>query len=130
MAKIAAIKDKDMARIIGSIMRWGVICAISLALAGGIIFLIKHGNEPIDFNHYTEIDNALGTILKNTLNGLLQGSGRAFITAGILLLFATPVIRVVFSLIGFILEKDKTYIVITLVVLAILFISITGGLAH
>lgn len=130
MAKETSMKDKDMARIIGSLMRWGVICAISLALIGGIIFLIRHGNESVDFSHYTEKDKSIGMILKSTCSGIVDGSGRSFITAGILLLFATPIIRVVFSLIGFVLEKDKTYIVITLIVLTILFISITGGLAH
>jgi len=42
----------------------------------------------------------------------------------LLLLIATPVARVLFSLIGFIFEKDWIYIIITFIVLIILFASL------
>jgi uncharacterized membrane protein len=39
------------------------------------------------------------------------------------LLLATPVIRVAFSIIGFAIERDRTYVAITSVVLATLLVS-------
>lgn len=39
---------------------------------------------------------------------------------GVLVLIATPVIRVGFALAGFILERDRVYIVVTSIVLALL----------
>jgi uncharacterized membrane protein len=44
--------------------------------------------------------------------------------AGLLLLIATPVARVVFCLVAFALERDHAYVWITLVVLVILLYSI------
>jgi uncharacterized membrane protein len=46
---------------------------------------------------------------------------------GLLLLVATPVARVIFSAIAFALEGDRTYVVITLVVLALLLFSLLSG---
>lgn len=122
--------DKDLALIIGNIMRWGVIISLALTLLGGVIYLFSHAYETVSYTQFVESDYSVLEILRNTFTGVLRLDGEALIILGILLLFATPVIRVVFSLIGFILEKDKLYILITLIVLAIIFISISGGLAH
>jgi uncharacterized membrane protein len=46
---------------------------------------------------------------------------------GLLLLIATPVLRVAVSAIGFALEHDKRFVVITLVVLAVLVGSFAVG---
>jgi uncharacterized membrane protein len=49
---------------------------------------------------------------------------RAVIQSGILLLIATPLARVLFSLLGFVIEKDWVYVAITLIVLTILALSL------
>lgn len=42
---------------------------------------------------------------------------------GLLVLIATPVVRVAFSVVGFALERDRLYVAITLAVLAVLLAS-------
>lgn len=128
MSQIKNIKDKDLALIIGNIMRWGVIISISITIIGGIIFLMRHGSEPIAFGKFREADHSILFILKSIGNGVVSVKGRWIIMLGILLLFATPFIRILFSLLDFIVQKDGTYIIITLIVLAIICISISGGL--
>ena len=44
---------------------------------------------------------------------------------GLLLLIATPVARVVMAVVGFALERDRLYVVVSLIVLAILLASLT-----
>jgi uncharacterized membrane protein len=51
----------------------------------------------------------------------------ACIQIGLLLLIATPVARVAFSLAAFAVERDKAYVGFTLAVLAILAYSLSGG---
>ena len=51
-------------------------------------------------------------------------SFRAIIQFGLLLLIATPIARVTFSLVGFAMERDWTYAVITAIVLAILIFAL------
>lgn len=45
----------------------------------------------------------------------------------ILLLLLTPIVRVIVSLLGFIKEKDRVYVVVTTVVLITLLASLTLG---
>ncbi len=123
------IGDRDLEMVISKIMRWGVLAAITFTATGGIIFLFRHSGQTFNHRHYTAVDQSVVTIFRDAITGIFNGNGRSFIMLGIMLLFATPVIRVIFSLIGFILEKDRLYIVITSIVLAIILISISGGFA-
>ena len=60
-------------------------------------------------------------------SGVFNLKGQAIIQAGIVLLIATPIIRVAFSAIGFIIEKDYLYTFITLLVLLIIIASMLTG---
>ena len=53
--------------------------------------------------------------------------GQAIIQFGLLLLIATPVARVAFAAIGFAMERDYLYVVITLIVLVVLLYSLFGS---
>ena len=61
------------------------------------------------------------------LGGIRRLSGRSIIQFGLLLLIATPVARVAFSMVAFALEKDKLYVAIAAIVLAVLLFSLAGG---
>jgi uncharacterized membrane protein len=56
-------------------------------------------------------------------------SGRGFIHLDLMLLVATPVARVIISVTAFALQRDWTYVVITMIVLAVLGYSLLGGVS-
>ena len=58
---------------------------------------------------------------------VLSGSRRGIIQLGLLLLVATPIIRVVISLLIFLRQREFTYVVITLIVLTALIYSLVGA---
>ena len=58
--------------------------------------------------------------------GLRELRPIAFAQAGLLVLIATPVVRVMASVVAFGLERDRLYTAITLAVLAILLVSLFG----
>jgi uncharacterized membrane protein len=119
-------KDKDMQVIIGWILRVGVATSMIVVFIGGILFLYRHGHSIPDYHVFKSVPY----FIHNTdgiINGVLNLKGQAIIQAGILLLIATPVIRVAFSAIGFIIEKDHLYTVITLIVLFIILGSMLSG---
>jgi uncharacterized membrane protein len=66
-----------------------------------------------------------------TISGICRGAltfrGRSIIQLGLLLLIATPVARVAFSVVAFALQRDRLYAGITLFVLAVLAFSLAGG---
>lgn len=111
--------DKQFELVIGRLLRFGVIFAAAWVPAGGIHYLIQlrgakpdykafHG-EPADLRYAHEI-----------VHQALQLNARAVIQFGLLLLIATPIARVAFSVVGFALEKDWMYVGITLAVFTLL----------
>ena len=52
----------------------------------------------------------------------------AVVQLGLVLLIATPVARVAMSLVAFILQRDRVYVVVTSIVLALLIFSLSGGI--
>ena len=120
--------DKDVALIVGQLLRAGVVTSSVIALIGGIIYLIAHG---ADTPHYTKFIGAPKNLrhINGIIDGLLVFDARAIIQMGILVLIATPILRVMLSAIAFAIEKDYLYVVITLIVLSIIAIGMFGGLA-
>lgn len=114
--------------LLGTLLRFGVTLAAVVVGIGGAIYLIRHGAEPRGFRVFQSEPAEFRTI-----PGLLQGvagwSGRGVIQLGLLCLVATPVARVVFAMIGFATLRDRTYVVICLIVLTVLLISLFGS-AH
>jgi uncharacterized membrane protein len=61
------------------------------------------------------------------LRGIARGDASAVIDLGILLLVATPICRVMFAVIAFVLEKDRLYIAVSAIVLAVLLFGMLRG---
>jgi uncharacterized membrane protein len=105
--------DRRLELMIGTLLRVGVGLAASLVLAGGIWYLAVSGAAPAEFQHFHAAPGGAASIW--------QMSGpQAVIMMGLLILIATPVARVIFALVGFALERDRVYVGITAVVLAVL----------
>ncbi len=118
--------DQKTEEIIGNLLRAGVLLAAMVVSAGAILYLVHHGEAPADYNIFrgepTDLRHVRG-ILRNTR----QGHARGIIQLGVLLLIATPVVRVAFSVFAFALEKDRMYVIFTLIVLSVLMYSLLGA---
>ncbi len=119
------ISDRDVESFIGSLLRYGVLVAAAVVLIGGVSFLFKYGSVHPDLSRFDSEPVGLryiGTIISEALSF----SSRGLIQLGLLLLIATPVARVLFSVVAFALQRDRLYVVITLIVLAVLLVSLSG----
>ena len=114
--------DERFEHFLGSLLRVGVFTAAAVVLIGGVVFLTHHYSAPVDFNFSQEPDALKSP--QGIVSLALQFNGRGMIQLGILLLIATPVTRVIFSVIGFARERDFTYVVLTLIVLTVLLYSL------
>ena len=119
------ITDERIEIIMGNLLRLGVMFSCAVILFGGIIYLYHHDGETPNYSTFINEPKRFTNIVE-IIKAAFTGEGRAIIQAGVLLLIATPIARVVFSIIGFILEKDRLYIIITLIVLCVLLYSIIG----
>jgi uncharacterized membrane protein len=113
--------DERFDSMIASLLRTGVALSAGLAFAGGLWFLEVSGRGIAHYGRFTADVRGLGALAR------LPGP-QALIFAGLLVLIATPVARVVFSLVAFALQRDRVYIVCTTLVLAVLLYSIGTAL--
>ncbi|MBA2678545.1 MAG: DUF1634 domain-containing protein [Ktedonobacteraceae bacterium] len=106
--------------LISWVLQGGVLLSAAIILLGIILLPTRPGGlSPQRLLVFPFTMSALAT-------GLAQFRPQSIITLGLLLLIATPVLRVAVSIITFVVERDRTYIVITCIVLAILLFSIFG----
>ncbi len=115
--------DRRLENIIGQLLRAGVLLAAAIVFAGGVLYLVRHHAYPT--NYHTFI--AGGPHIR-TLRGIVQsaahGDSEALMQIGLLLLILTPVARVAVAVVGFFLEKDRLYTIVSLIVLLILAFSL------
>lgn len=122
--------EKDFQTIIGNLLRYGVWISLSVAFIGGIVYILHNGNQIEDYSVFKENDRNIFEVIAAIYNGAIQGNGESLIFTGIILLFLTPVLRVLLSLFSFLLEKDYLYVGITLIVILIIITSISFGFSH
>lgn len=124
--KIPTVTDATIERMVSVLLRSGVVISGLVVFFGGVYYLARHGQEYADhhtFHGEPSVDRIVGQIIA----GAIALRARSIIQLGLLLLIATPIARVAFSLVAFALERDRTYVVITAIVLTVLLYSLISG---
>ena len=118
--------ERRMDAVMGRVLQVGVTFAAALALIGGIVYLTRDGVPGTDYRNFHGEPAEY-----STLRGIWEDAralhGRGLIQLGLLVLIATPVARVVFSVYAFLKQRDWTYVAVTLIVLALLVYSLFFG---
>jgi uncharacterized membrane protein len=114
-----------------TVLRVGVVLSIAIVLVG---MAVTFENHP----EYFSSRPALGALtspkthfpntLVEVISGVRRGGGEAIVMAGLLVLIATPVARVVLSVVVFVKVRDRLYALITSAVLTLLLLSFAVGL--
>ena len=122
---IQARREGRVERIMGLLLRVGVLLAAAVALAGAVLFLYRHGSEAPHYHYFHGEPKDL-----TTPGGIFREAwhehSKGMVLTGMLLLIATPIARVVFAVFSFVWLKDWLYTVISLIVLAVLIYSLLG----
>ena len=118
---------------ISNLLRTGVVISMAVVVIGLVFTFIHHPQ-------YVRSTTALGRLtdagavyphrLRDVATQIRHGRGQAIVMLGLLMLIATPVARVAFSIVAFALERDRLYVTITAVVLALLIVSFVIGAAE
>jgi uncharacterized membrane protein len=115
--------DRRLENIIGQLLRAGVLLAAAVVFAGGVLFLVRYRAQPANFHVFVA-----GAANTRTLHGIVQsafrGNSEGIMQLGLVLLILTPIARVAVAMVGFFLEKDRLYTVVSLIVLLILAFSL------
>jgi uncharacterized membrane protein len=111
--------DRKMDIFIGDLLRAGVLSSALVVLVGAIIYLVGNGRSPADYRLFHSEPSDFRTV-RGVLRDAIALRGRGIIQLGLLLLIATPVARVAFSIFGFAREHDHLYAIVAAIVLLIL----------
>ena len=105
--------------VISGVLRGGVLLSVAVILAGVCYYYALRLLGRVPLATFPDTLAEVGA-------GLKAADPMAIVTAGLLVLLATPVLRVGVSIAAFAIEKDRTYVIITAIVLTILLFSIFG----
>jgi len=118
--------DEKIEVVIGHLLRAGVLLSAFVVTIGAAIYLVRHGGSPVAFQVFRGEPADLRS-MRGTIHDMLALGGRGIIQFGLLLLIATPVARVAFSIYGFARERDHMYVAFTTIVFLILLYSMFGN---
>jgi uncharacterized membrane protein len=117
-------RDRELERLVGVILRVGVIVSALIAVVGGVLYLAGSSGavdyrtfrgEPVSLRRVSAIASDAAALHPR---GIMQ--------LGIVLLLATPLVRVVLSAISFAIQGDRLYVMVTAAVFAVLLFSLLG----
>jgi uncharacterized membrane protein len=111
--------DQRLDQALGNLLRAGVVLAAAVVLVGGVAYLAKYGRDPDEHSVFhgepPELCDPVGIV-----RAAFALDVRGVIQLGLLLLIATPVARVAFTVFAFARQRDWAYVAITLIVLTLL----------
>jgi uncharacterized membrane protein len=125
MAQSQSWNDERVENVIGNLLRAGVILAAAVVLAGGVLYVVKYGHRKPQYGVFQGEPSDLRSV-SQIFEDAISWHSRGLIQLGLLILIATPVARVAFSVVAFAAERDWLYVVVTLIVLAVLLYSLTS----
>jgi uncharacterized membrane protein len=119
--------------LISNLLRFGVVTSLVVVVIGLVISFLHHSgyiHSRAELQQVTSPAHPAWHTLGELATGLAHGRGEAIIMAGLLLLIATPVMRVAVSIVAFLVERDWVFAIVTAFVLAMLILSFVLGKAE
>ena len=114
---------------VSRILRAGVLAALVASIGGTLLHFLDHPADQVSFAAFTGVDPALASPV-GILRGAARADGLALMQLSVLILIATPVVRVLASLVTFAILRDRFFVLVTLLVLGMLALGLGGALPH
>lgn len=118
--------DRLLDYVLSDVLRIGLLCASALMVIGGTMYFLHASGLPGQFSTFVQQPadlRTVGGIVKLALTGDAQG----IMQLAVVMLVATPFLRVVAGCIMFARERDFKYVVISLIVLSALICGLLAG---
>ena len=126
-------KSRQVELVISHLLRVGVVTSLAVVVIGTLVSFAHHRDylsSNTALHQLTAHTAVFPHTIGDTIASLRHGEGRGIIILGLLLLVATPVMRVAVSILGFVYERDLIFVLITTTVLALLLLSFVLGRAE
>jgi uncharacterized membrane protein len=106
-------------QIVGRLLQLGVLIATVVVLVGGAMLVAAHGGDVASFRVFRGESSTLRSV-SAAVRGAFSLDPRGMVQLGLVLLIATPVARVALTLVAFVLQRDRLYVMLTAIVLVLL----------
>jgi uncharacterized membrane protein len=116
--------------LISRLLHVGVTISAVLLVVGTVLVFHHHPlyrSSPDDLPTLTSPDSEYPHSIREVLRMSREGRGQGIAMLGLLMLIATPVLRVAVSIVLFAIERDWLFTTITAVVLALLLLAFVIG---
>jgi len=111
-----------MEMAISRMLRAGVSLAALVVLVGATLYLWQAHGVRSDYRHFHGVSSPADHFAP-VIEGIRYHDSRSIIHLGILLLIATPIMRVAYCVYSFARQKDKLYVLVSGIVLIVLLCS-------
>lgn len=118
--------DQRVEIVLAHLLRAGVLTAALVVIAGAVLYIGAHARAHVSYHTFHGEPDELRSV-HGVFHAALEGKPVGILQLGLLLLIATPIARVIFSVFAFALEGDRMYVVFTLIVLCVLLYSLFGS---
>lgn len=123
--------------LLSQVLRAGVLLSAAIIILGvGLLFMkqsqssyFSQGLQGLLAFPASAASAPIDTSISDVLNGLHSADPDAVISLGLLVLIATPIVRVAASVALFFLQRDYLYVAITTFVLIVLLLALRIGTA-
>jgi len=105
-------------RVIRSILLCGIALSVALMAAGLVLGVARGAGLPRGVVPLAELPRALAALRP-----------AAYLSLGLIVLIGTPFVRVVGSLVVFVRERDRRYVLVTTIVLLVMCLGVVLGRA-
>jgi uncharacterized membrane protein len=105
-------------RMVNRVLVVGVALSVALMAAGLVLGVVDRQGLPAHVVSLGDLPSALGSL-----------DPAAYLSLGVMVLIATPFVRVAGSIVAFAREHDRRYVLITVVVLVVMCVSVALGRA-
>lgn len=105
-------------RMVRNVLLTGVAVSVALMVAGLVLLAVRGGALPSHVLPLAELRHGLATL-----------QPAAYLSLGLIVLIATPFVRVGGSVIAFARERDRRYVLITATVFLVMCLSVLLGKA-
>ena len=105
-------------RMVNRILVVGVALAVALMVAGLVLAVARGQGLPSHVPSLRDLPSLVGTL-----------DPAAYLSLGLIVLIATPFVRVAGSIVAFARERDRRYVLVTAVVLVVMCLGVALGRA-
>jgi uncharacterized membrane protein len=119
--------------LISTLLRIGVVGSLAVVLLGTVISFVHHPDYFTSHKALAKLTRpgaAFPRSVADVAAEVRQFHGQAIVVVGLILLIATPVVRVAVSVLAFVYQRDRAFVAITAVVLGLLLLSFVLGKAE